>query len=506
MPSAADIDLSAIHAGDADAFVAVIDVWLDRMHDTAQNIVGSAQAAAEVCSGVFEVLWKHHAVVSPGDLTRESLLLATRSHALTHLELHGWSTPGGHSGALRDSFASSITRSSTIANRVVLAHAAAAVLGPRDVSCLDLHRRHELSATSLARALGVEDETAPRRLIALRGELESVIAALVLWNSGTPMHHRPARLPLDPASFDRQTFDDIVRHVGTCAACARAHRDLVNPASTFLAAPVTAVAPSVRHRVLVTVTGACTPTAPVVALRSGPSATVPAASTDDSSDDDHSLLEDPEVAALWASTVRPRAAPSPVATTALVRRSPRRVRSAVAVAGVAAVMAVTGGAVLSLRGSGAKDQTVVNDGPSPSIVDDSEPTVRSLGPVPPSSAPAARSAPSSSTTTSVTTSTTSVSTSTTEPEPPTTAPTRVATAAPPLPTAGPSPSPPTATAAPTTTQAPDGTEAPTSTSATTEPTTTATSTTDAATTTTTAPTTTAATTTAPTTVAPTTTG
>jgi len=63
--SVSDIDVGAIRDGERRAFVVLADVWLDRMHDAAQNIVGSAEAAAEICGEVFGRLWRRHADVAP---------------------------------------------------------------------------------------------------------------------------------------------------------------------------------------------------------------------------------------------------------------------------------------------------------------------------------------------------------------------------------------------------------------------------------------------------------
>jgi len=501
--SATDIDVGAIQDGERSAFVVLADVWLDRMHDAAQNIVGSAEAAAEICGDVFGRLWRHHADVAPSDLTRESLLLATRGQALTHLERHGWSAPRDVGDLRHGGSAGSPVGGSTAGQRVVLAHAAATVIGARTLSAIDLHFRHGVKPEALANALRVPSEEALRRLVTLRDELGEIVAAFVLWNAGQPVCANLARELDDATPFDNEVFDSIGGHRAGCAECARRLRALVNPASVFIASPVKTVVPAVRQTALAAIGDPADIVAPLQA-------------------DEPADLDD-----LWAAptTVGPHESASPSATTVAptARDGERRRRRATAlVAGAAAVAVFAGGAALFLSGSGSDNGPPVVD-PEADVdrqpAEEVEPEVRSLGPVPPSAPPSTTVRTTLATTSSTSTSTTSTTTtpaSTAEvdlppppapspaptgtpppPPPPAARPPTPATSAPPPPTSPASTASPTTTSAPATTASPTTTSAPATTGAP-EPSVTASSPPS-----TTAPPTTAAATTAPTATAPT---
>ena len=76
---AADDFLDAIRDGDRRAFDAQVEQWVHRIYDVALGILGSTAAAAEVGRETIESLWDRHHDLSVDDLTRDSLLIATRS-------------------------------------------------------------------------------------------------------------------------------------------------------------------------------------------------------------------------------------------------------------------------------------------------------------------------------------------------------------------------------------------------------------------------------------------
>jgi len=359
-------DLGAIRDGDSVAFVAHLDGWVDRMHDASQNIVGTTDAAATVCHEVVQSLWERRGDLTADDLSRESLLLATRQRSLEHLAAHGWHPPSTeHLAGLHHD--SSATR-----YRVTLAHAAATVIGAGNVSLLDLHFRHGVDAAALDDALDVDAAAAPRRLAQLRSELDEAIAAYVLWSDA-----RPGCPGLGEATdFDATVFATVSRHRSTCPECAREHRSLVNPAGLFLTAPTMTAAPALRQRVL--------------SVTSDPdalwTATVAAPITATTIDGAHERIAAvPDIDELWASTVG--ATPAPRSAPVTPSRPPMRPRTATIVSGAAVLLAVfAGGVALAMRGSDSGDRIVVDRGSNSEQppTDEEEPEVRSLAPVPPS--------------------------------------------------------------------------------------------------------------------------
>jgi len=468
---------------DRSGFVARVGPSVDRAHDVAHDIVGDPQVAADVVRDVFEAFWARNDELTDDELRPESILLATRSAALTRRSTQP--TPAGARTVDPDQPASASR------HRVELAQAGAAVLGADDTSALDLHLRHGVAADTLAPTLGVSDADAPRRLARLRSRLDDALAAFTLWRGGDPACAELAAAlhdgtTLGGGAFDIVAFDAVETHRATCAECSRRHRAIVNPAGMFATAPVVTVARGMRDRMLSpSDTISLEPVVPVSRRHS----------------------DDTPTALLWAAAeppVRPRTPAPPRAVVPVIethRGDPRRV-----IAGIAAAVLLLGtaGAVFAVRGSsgGGDDSTDPTTTTTPT--ESTEPEVRALGPVPP---------------VVVTTATTStVPPETTEPDSSapetsvvdTSAPETTGVAAAPVTTVSRRSSPaPIPTAAVTTTSVTSsGTPIPPPTTATTTTTTTSPTTTQTTaattTTTTTAPTTTAVTTTVATTTAPTT--
>ncbi len=500
-------EFGAIRNGDRDAFVAYAQHWLDRVHDVVLDIVGNADTAVDVTGEVFESLWLRHEDLVASDLTRDSLLLASRQRALNHFEhdgrsppdasdvgLGGWETVSGGDGGQRPRSRHDV---SAARDRAVLVRAAVSVLGASDTSLLDLYLRHGIGAAAIADELGVTEDEAPRRLARLRVDLGEVMAAFVHWHAGRPICDALATAVGDTTEFDVAAFESIGVHRQECAECARRHRSLVNPQRLFIAAPIVAVAPSGRERIL------------SAGVASNAGLATSATSTDDRAD---RLAADPVVAELWASTDRVVDRP-PVAHVVLEHRSARP-HSAVVMASVIGLLLVAGVSVLAVRASGGDERNLSE----PRVAAEAapvDPELRSSGP-----ASAGIEGRSAGPTPSTAATSTAPSTSSTQPEAPPAsgadpfavgpvAPATTGTSTPSRPATKSTVSSTVASASPslpvpaTTTSAPLPTSPPTVT--TTAPETTAPATTQAPTTTTQAPTTTAPATTAPATTAPATT-
>jgi hypothetical protein len=464
---------------DRAGFLARVGSSVDRAHDLAHDIVGDAQVAAEVVRGVLDARWARRDELTDDDLRLEPILLATRAAAL-----HRRTTQPAPTGAP----ATGIDQpSSASAQRVELAQASAAVLGADDASALDLHLRHGIEAAALAATLGVSTADAPQRLARLRSRLDDALAAFTLWRGGSPvcaelgasLHDGTA---LDDGRFDIVAFDTVSAHRAGCADCARLHRSIVNPAGMFVAAPVMAVAPSMRDRMLSLGGSTSSATEPV--------APIPRRNSDDT-----------PTALLWAaaeSSARAAApAPGPArprAATPIIHARHGDLRRLLAGVAAALLLLLTGGAVIAVRGSsGDGDRTDATTTTTGGPTESTEPEVRALGPVPPvvavtsstttTTAPPDTTEPATSDASTSTPETTSsaVASATTAPRRSSSAPSptvATTTAVPDIDSGTPVPPPPTATTTPTTT-------APTTTTQTTAPSsTTTTSSTTIATTTT----------------------
>jgi hypothetical protein len=407
-------------------FVSLVDRWLDELHDAAQNIVGSSAAATAICHEVLASLRNIADELPEDDRARIALLLATRERSLQHLEAHGWHPPAAD-GATTDAGASGLSHGrGATRHRVVLAHAAATVIGVDEISVLDLHDRHGVDATTLADALSITADAVPRRLAQLRAELADVIAAHTLWNEGRPAcdelateldaideaetvddvsdpifgADRTDRLG-DAGDFDGAAFRVIELHRRMCATCTGRHRALVDPADRFLTSPVAPLLPAIRSYLLAMVAH------PPMGWTK-PSATAPR-------EEAATELDDDEIDALWESTTTrpPRSAATTRATSRSARVAQRRTRRRRRIVVVAAVVA--GALTLLIPDNRAR---IVTETPPtvvlPDVVDD-EPPVRPLTPLPPIEPAVTPVDPTSTATTSTTTPDTTPPTTTSAP-------------------------------------------------------------------------------------------
>jgi DNA-directed RNA polymerase specialized sigma24 family protein len=314
-------------------FSSLVDRWADQLHDVSQNIVGSSAVATAICHEVLASLSDLGDGVPEDDPARVALLLATREQSLQYLETHGWHAPPADGAAAEAGTTGPAPDPGATRQRVLLAHAAATVIGAEDISVLDLHDRHGVDAETVADALGVTADAAPYRLAQLRTELDDVIAAYTLWNEGRPRCDElateldalerastvdDADAPIfdadridqagDSDDFDEAAFRVIELHRRTCATCTGRHQALVDPAARFLTAPTAPLSPAIRSYLLAEVTHP-------PARWTQPSTTVPDKAT--------TKLDDDEINALWESATTTRPPRSAAATRVTPRSAPK---------------------------------------------------------------------------------------------------------------------------------------------------------------------------------------
>ena len=161
----------AAKAGDDPAFAQLVDRWLDRCWDVAWRILQDRDLAADAAQDALVTAWQRL-----GDLERAEsfggwVLRITRNRALNLLERERRSMSTGDDTMLEHHQepvpAAAATRLEA-AERDALVWEAAAALGERDASILDLHLRHGLGPGELAEELDVAPNLAHQLLFRLR--------------------------------------------------------------------------------------------------------------------------------------------------------------------------------------------------------------------------------------------------------------------------------------------------------------------------------------------------
>jgi RNA polymerase sigma factor (sigma-70 family) len=244
-----------VQRGDAAAFAPLFERWYDRVHGVARGVVHRSDLAADVAQDAFVTAWQQIDRLDDVNAFGGWLLRITRNRALDALrhEQRSSATDDDTLTALTDRGLPSPVAARPIAGpdeaaetsaRADLLWAAAAALGERDASILDLHVRHGLTPAELAADLGVEPNHAHQLVHRLRKRLADAVGAFLLWNGGSPrceiLAGRTAAL------FDAGTADTITRHARMCATCRDDRSQRTDPLKLFAAIPV-AIAP-LAHR------------------------------------------------------------------------------------------------------------------------------------------------------------------------------------------------------------------------------------------------------------------
>jgi RNA polymerase sigma factor (sigma-70 family) len=251
-----DADLVvAARAGETGAFGTLFERWFDPVYDVARNIVRNADTAADVAQDTFLTAWQRLATLERPEAFGGWILRIARNRALNRLERDGRVAPlagavvtGLHDDGAPDPVGS--TRSNDT-EELVEAHehseliaVAAAALGERDASLLDLHLRHGLTPAEIADELDITPNNAHQLLFRLRAKLGNAISASMLWNEGAPTCERLAAELAAVTAFDGSTVAVIDRHTKQCPDCADDRKALVLPWKLFAAVPI-AIAPLV---------------------------------------------------------------------------------------------------------------------------------------------------------------------------------------------------------------------------------------------------------------------
>jgi RNA polymerase sigma factor (sigma-70 family) len=240
----------AAQAGDGQAFGVLFDRWSTRVVDVAYRIVRDREIAAEVAQDAFLAAWTGLARLERPESFGGWVLRIGRNRALNRLERERRSVPVGDEETTTvldrptepsDDAGDAAAR----AEDAELVWAAAAALGPRDASVLDLHLRHGLSPGEIAEELGVTANTAHQVLFRLRARLGDAVRACVLWRAGHPAcaDLAGAAAAAGVTAFGADAVRVVAAHAEGCAECAGRQEARLSPEALFAAAPLLVVAP-----------------------------------------------------------------------------------------------------------------------------------------------------------------------------------------------------------------------------------------------------------------------
>jgi RNA polymerase sigma factor (sigma-70 family) len=256
--------VDAARAGDQRAFGTLAERWFDRCWEVAWRILRDRELAADVAQDALVTAWQRLA-----DLERSAsfggwVLRIARNRALDRLARERRTVSTGDeerleragTGPSRGPFGGPSGPEAAVERRESseLLWAAAAALGERDASLLDLHLRHGLEPGELAGELGIAPNAAHQVLFRMRNRLGDAVRAWLLWRGGEPeCVVLRAELAAVGAPFGREVARLVKAHVTSCLGCAEEAERCTAPAAMFAAVPLAVVPLSLRSDALAAV-------------------------------------------------------------------------------------------------------------------------------------------------------------------------------------------------------------------------------------------------------------
>jgi RNA polymerase sigma factor (sigma-70 family) len=247
--------VTAARTDEPEAFGPLAQRWFDRCYDLAWHVLHDRELAADVAQDALLTAWQRLDRLERPESFGGWLLRITRNRALDVLRREVRTVPTDDATRLepREDDTTAIgdpVAAHARAQEHDLVWAAAAALGPRDASILDLHLRHGLEPHELATELGIAPNAAHQALFRLRKRLAAAIRAWLVWRGGEP-DCVVLRAELVAAALDRfgpQVVRTVDRHAASCEDCAQARDRVTAPASLFSVVPL-AVAPVAMRQV-----------------------------------------------------------------------------------------------------------------------------------------------------------------------------------------------------------------------------------------------------------------
>lgn len=180
----------AAQSGNHAAFAPLVDRWFDRCWEIAWRILHDRDLAADVAQDTLLVAWRRLDSLERPESFGGWVLRIARNRALDRLARERRTRPTDDDAdlepAVRAHEASGPEAAATRAAQRDLVWAAAAALGERDASLLDLHLRHGLEPAELADELGIAPNAAHQAMFRLRQRLGDAIRAWLLWRHADP--------------------------------------------------------------------------------------------------------------------------------------------------------------------------------------------------------------------------------------------------------------------------------------------------------------------------------
>jgi RNA polymerase sigma factor (sigma-70 family) len=248
--------VQAARSTEPEAFGQLFDRWFDRSWNVARNIVRQDDIAAEVAQDAMLNAWQRLDQLRDVEAFGGWLLRITRNRALNRLERERRSRATGdeivsglrdrrlHEGQTDPTGAQTPPSTDAVVDirdRQELVWAAAAALGERDASLLDLHLRHGLAPAEIAEELGVEANTAHQQLFRMRNKLGDAIGSYVLWRNGRPLCDGLAAAVSGQVAFDRSVSKAVAKHQKSCDQCSERRAALLDPSKLFASVPLVGV-------------------------------------------------------------------------------------------------------------------------------------------------------------------------------------------------------------------------------------------------------------------------
>ena len=242
-----DIELvEAARSGDPVAFGRLFDRWFDRTYDVSWHIVRNPDTAAEIAQDSFLAAWEQLPTLRQPESFGGWVLRIARNRSLNRLERERRSVPSDDDTVMavldRRADQGDIAADLADQERDQLVWAAAAALGERDASLLDLHLRHDLSAAAIADELDTTTNNVHQLLHRLRGRLAGAIRSWVLWRDGRAQCLGLADA-IDAARLTRfgpEAVRVISAHAADCDVCGETQRAVLAPEALFAAVPIVA--------------------------------------------------------------------------------------------------------------------------------------------------------------------------------------------------------------------------------------------------------------------------
>ena len=244
----------AARAGDQDAFTVLFRRWFDPTFDVARRILHDDGLAAEVAQDTFLGAWTKLDTLRDPQAFGGWVLRTARNRALNRLDKERRARPTDDEAPELASLDAGVDVAAEVAGsgHHDLVWAAAAALGERDASVLDLHLRHGLGPGELAEELDVSPNHAYQLLFRMKARLGTAVRAWVLYRDGSPRCETLAGA-LAAARIDRfgaEAVKVIDRHASGCDVCEPERAAILAPEALFAAVPLLVAAGPLRGAVV----------------------------------------------------------------------------------------------------------------------------------------------------------------------------------------------------------------------------------------------------------------